>query len=86
MKHGHLILIKSYDLCLDFTGGEKGIVFVWVPGHVGVSGNSAAVSAAKAGKLPFMATFPSQEHKKHSCMYCEFLLVSVLRLLDARLT
>ena len=32
---------------MDFTRDGKEIVFVWVPGHVGITVNSAADSAAK---------------------------------------
>ena len=32
---------------MDLTKGGKEIVFVWVPGHVGIRGNSAADTAAK---------------------------------------
>ena len=32
---------------MDLTKGGKEVVFIWVPGHVGIRGNSAADSAAK---------------------------------------
>ena len=32
---------------MDLTKDAKEIVFVWVPGHVGIRGNSAADAAAK---------------------------------------
>ena len=32
---------------MDLTKDGKEIVFVWVPGHVGIRGNSAADAAAK---------------------------------------
>ena len=32
---------------MDLTNDGKEIVFIWVPGNVGIRGNSAADSAAK---------------------------------------
>ena len=32
---------------MDFTRDGEEIVFIWVPGHVGITVNSAADSAAK---------------------------------------
>ena len=47
MKYDHPFLIKIYELYSDLVRDGKEIVFIWVPGHVCISGNSAADSAAK---------------------------------------
>ena len=53
MKYDHPILIKIRELYSNLIRDGREIVFVWVLGHVGISGNSAADSAAK---VPWMAT------------------------------
>ena len=47
LKYDHPILVQILELHTEMTrdGGE--VVFIWVPGHVGIKGNSAADSAAK---------------------------------------
>ena len=35
------------ELHMELTRDGKEIVFIWVPGHVGIKGNSASDSAAK---------------------------------------
>ena len=40
-------VIKIHELYSELIRGGKEIVFVWVPGHVGISFNSAVDSAAK---------------------------------------
>ena len=49
MKYDHPNLIKKkiHDLYSDLIQDRKEVVFVWVPDHVDISGNSAADSAAK---------------------------------------
>ena len=47
MKYDHPVLIKVYELYSDLIRDGKEIVFVWVPGHTGISVNSAADFAAK---------------------------------------
>ena len=45
VKYDHLTLIKIHQLFLDLIRDEMEIVFVWVPGHVGITGNSSAALA-----------------------------------------
>ena len=46
MKYDHPILTNIQELHSDLFQDKQGIVFVWVPGHLGVRGNSAADVAA----------------------------------------
>ena len=47
MKYEHPVLIKIHEMYSDLTRDGKEIVLVWFPGHVDISGNSEADSAAK---------------------------------------
>ena len=47
LKYDHPVLVQILDLYTEMTRDGREIVFVWVPGHVGITGNSAADSAAK---------------------------------------
>ena len=47
LKYDHPVLIKIYELYSQLIQEEREIAFVWVPGHVGITGNYAADSAAK---------------------------------------
>ena len=42
-----MALVQILDLYTEMTRDGREIVFIWVPGHVGMRGNSAADSAAK---------------------------------------
>jgi len=55
------ILCRVHYLISDGSS----VVFVWVPGHVGLAGNSVADSAAKAALLlpGFSLTVPHSEYK-----------------------
>ena len=46
LKYDHPVLVQILELYTVTREGRE-IVFIWVPGHVGIRGNSAADSAAK---------------------------------------
>ena len=45
LKYDHPVLVQILELYTEMTREEKEIVFIWVPGHVGFRGISAADSA-----------------------------------------
>ena len=47
LKYDHPILVQILELYTEMTRDGGDIVFVRVPGHVGIRGNSAADSVAK---------------------------------------
>ena len=47
LKYDHPVLVQILELYTEMTREGREIVFIWVPGHVGIGGNSAADSAAK---------------------------------------
>ena len=47
LKYHHPVLVQILELYTEMTREGREIVFIWVPGHVGIWGNSAADSAAK---------------------------------------
>ena len=44
LKYDHPVLVQILELYTEMT---RETVFIWVPGHVGIRGNTAADSAAK---------------------------------------
>ena len=50
LKYDHPILVQILELYMKLTRDGKKIVFIWVPGHVDIRGNSAADSAARIWK------------------------------------
>ena len=53
LKYEHPVLVQILELYMDLTKDGKEIVSVWVPGHVGIRGHSAATLQLK---LPLLAT------------------------------
>ena len=47
LKYDHPILVQILELYTEMTRDGREIVFIWIPGHVGIRGNLAADSAAK---------------------------------------
>ena len=47
LKYDHPAIVQILDLYPEMTRDGREIVFIWVPSHVGIRGNSAADSAAK---------------------------------------
>ena len=46
-KYDHPILVQLLEVYMELTRDGRETVFIWVPGHVGIGGSSAADSAAK---------------------------------------
>ena len=47
LKYDHPVVVQILELYTEMTRKGREIVFIWVPGHVNIRGNSAADSAAK---------------------------------------
>ena len=47
LKTDHPLLIQIQELLHKMNADQKEIVFMWVPGHVGIRGSEAADRAAK---------------------------------------
>ena len=47
LKYDHPVLVQILELYSEMARQGREIVFIWVPGHVGIRANSAADSAAK---------------------------------------
>ena len=53
LKYEHPVLVHILELYMDLTKDGKEVVFVWVPGHMGIRGNSPSTMQLK---MPLLAT------------------------------
>ena len=71
LKYEHPVLVQFLELYMDLTKDGKETVFIWVPGHVGISCNSAADFAAKDALVVYISVelIPFSDLKSHANKY-----------------
>ena len=71
LKTEHPVLIQTQELLHNINADQKEIVFMWVPGLVGIEGNAAAYRAVKAAldKKPTDDLMPFSDLKPLTAKY-----------------
>ena len=71
LNSNHPLLIQIQDKLHKIEVDQKGVVFMWVPGHVGICGNEAAGRAAKEAleMEPMDDLMPSSDLKPLTAKY-----------------
>ena len=71
LKYDQPILGQVLELYIELTRDGKEIVFIWILGHVGIRGNSAADSAAKDARVGDISDelIPLRYLKSHANTY-----------------
>lgn len=65
----HPVITKILVLLRNLSQKGFDVIFCWVPGHVGISGNELADCAAKAANDPIMQAIPYDDIKKSVIRY-----------------
>ena len=68
LKTDYPPLIQIQELLHKINADQKEIVFMWVPGHVGIRGNEAADRAAKEA-LDKKKTKTKKQRQPISCLF-----------------
>ena len=78
LNYYHPVLVQILELYTEMKREGREIVFIWVPGHVGIRGNSAGDSAAKDalhGDISVVELIPFSDLKPRTNKYIRTVAV-----------